>query len=64
MFVLAEMKDTVKVLPRLFNIKLNNAIAETLNKKFANKVCIFSYLLLCAFKYGIHINKNDVHNGK
>lgn len=41
MFVLAEMKDTVKVPPRLFHIKLNSAVAETLNKKLANKVCYF-----------------------
>ena len=39
MFVLTEMKDTIKIPPWLFHAKLNDAIVETLNKKFANKVC-------------------------
>lgn len=38
MFVLTEMKDTVRVPPWLFHIKLNDAIVESLNKKLANKV--------------------------
>ena len=38
MFVLAELTDTVQILPRLFHIKLEDAIMETLNTKFANKV--------------------------
>ena len=38
MFLLAEMTDTVRIEPWLFNVKLNNAIAEELNKKLANKV--------------------------
>lgn len=38
MFVLAEMTDTVRIEPWLFNVKLNDAITEELNKKFANKV--------------------------
>ena len=40
MFVLAEMTDTVRIEPWLFNVKLNNAISEELNKKLANKVRI------------------------
>ncbi|XP_077979998.1 DNA-directed RNA polymerase III subunit RPC8-like [Glandiceps talaboti] len=38
MFVLAEMTDTVRIKPWQFNIKLNDAIGEELNKKLANKV--------------------------
>lgn len=38
MFVLVEMKDTVRIPPWLFNVKFNDAIVEALNKKFANKV--------------------------
>ncbi len=38
MFLLAEMTDTVRIEPWLFNVKLNIAIAEELNKKLANKV--------------------------
>ena len=38
MFVLAEMKDTVRIPPWLFNLDTKDAIIETLNKKLANKV--------------------------
>ncbi|XP_060063441.1 DNA-directed RNA polymerase III subunit RPC8-like [Ylistrum balloti] len=38
MFVLVEMKDTVRIPPWLFHINFNDAVVETLNKKFANKV--------------------------
>ena len=38
MFVLAEMTDTVRIEPWLFNVTLNDAITEELNKKLANKV--------------------------
>lgn len=38
MFVLVQMKDTVRILPRLFHLDTMDAIREALNKKFANKV--------------------------
>ncbi|XP_002741858.1 DNA-directed RNA polymerase III subunit RPC8-like [Saccoglossus kowalevskii] len=38
MFVLSEMTDTVRIKPWQFHLKLNDAIAEELNKKLANKV--------------------------
>ena len=38
MFSLVEMKDTVRVPPWLFHVKLNEAIVDALNKKLANKV--------------------------
>lgn len=40
MFVLVEMVDTVRIPPWDFQRQLNVAIAEELNKKLANKVCI------------------------
>lgn len=38
MFVLVEMTDTVRIPPWQFERKLNESIAEELNKKLANKV--------------------------
>jgi len=38
MFVLTEMKDTVRIQPSLFNLDANEAIVNVLNQKFANKV--------------------------
>ena len=38
MFVLAELKDTVRIPPAEFKQKLNDAITDELNRKLANKV--------------------------
>lgn len=38
MFVLAEMKDTVRIMPHIFHINFTEATIDALNKKFANKV--------------------------
>ncbi|XP_014613075.1 PREDICTED: DNA-directed RNA polymerase III subunit RPC8 [Polistes canadensis] len=38
MFVLVELKDTVRIPPWKFKRKLNDAITEELNRKLANKV--------------------------
>lgn len=38
MFVLAELKDTVRIPPWEFKRKLNDAITDELNRKLANKV--------------------------
>ncbi|XP_035696030.1 DNA-directed RNA polymerase III subunit RPC8-like [Branchiostoma floridae] len=38
MFTLVEMTDTVRIPPHIFHIKLNDAVIEELNNKFANKV--------------------------
>lgn len=38
MFVLAEMKDTVRIKPWHFGVDLREAITTKLNKKLANKV--------------------------
>ncbi|KDR14462.1 DNA-directed RNA polymerase III subunit RPC8 [Zootermopsis nevadensis] len=40
MFVLAEMKHVIRTPPHIFHLKLNDAIAEELNKKLANKVVL------------------------
>ncbi|PSN42722.1 DNA-directed RNA polymerase III subunit RPC8 [Blattella germanica] len=40
MFVLAEMKHVIRTPPHIFHLKLNDAIAEELNKKLANKVLL------------------------
>nr|CAD7572531.1 unnamed protein product [Timema californicum] len=40
MFVLAEMKHVIRTPPWLFKMKLNDAIAEELNQKLANKVVL------------------------
>ncbi|XP_072759373.1 DNA-directed RNA polymerase III subunit RPC8 [Anoplolepis gracilipes] len=38
MFILAELKDTVRILPSNFRYKLNDVVADELNRKLANKV--------------------------
>nr|CAG4641197.1 EOG090X0DHL [Eulimnadia texana] len=40
MFLLAEMKQTVRVLPEKFNVELVKAIGDELNRKLANKVVL------------------------
>ena len=57
MFVLAEMTDIVRIEPWLFNVKLNDAITEELNKKLANKVrIIFKNLFLFFFSQDFKVN--------
>ncbi|XP_014670609.1 PREDICTED: DNA-directed RNA polymerase III subunit RPC8-like [Priapulus caudatus] len=51
MFVLTDMTDVVKVPPWMFNLKLNEAVEQELNKKFANKVV--HKLGLCIALYDI-----------
>lgn len=38
MFILVELKDTIRIAPELFNLKLNEAIKDEINRKLANKV--------------------------
>ncbi|KAL1784941.1 DNA-directed RNA polymerase III subunit RPC8 isoform X1 [Sigmodon hispidus] len=49
MSVLVEMVDTVCIPPRHFERKLNDSIAEELNKKLANKVVYNVGLCICLF---------------
>ncbi|NXL41832.1 RPC8 polymerase, partial [Podilymbus podiceps] len=56
MFVLVEMTDTVRIPPWQFERKLNESIAEELNKKLANKVnmditFVICFLLKVHFRY-------------
>lgn len=59
MFVLVEMVDTVRIPPWDFHKQLNEAIAEELNKKLANKVQISK---LC--KRFIAWNRLDLHQSR
>ena len=45
MFVLVEIKDTVRIPPWLFNVRFNDAVVEALNKKFANKVIFVTFFV-------------------
>lgn len=49
MFVLAELKDTIRIAPELFHMKLLDAIRDEINRKLANKVCeqlnLYHYML-------------------
>jgi DNA-directed RNA polymerase subunit E'/Rpb7 len=47
MFVLAEMKHVIRTPPHMFHLKLNDAIADELNKKLANKVHNRDPLITC-----------------
>uniref|UniRef100_A0A4W6DKG8 DNA-directed RNA polymerase subunit n=1 Tax=Lates calcarifer TaxID=8187 RepID=A0A4W6DKG8_LATCA len=49
MFVLVEMVDTVRIPPWNFQRQLNEAIAEELNKKLANKVVYNVGLCICLY---------------
>nr|XP_032643250.1 DNA-directed RNA polymerase III subunit RPC8 isoform X1 [Chelonoidis abingdonii] len=49
MFVLVEMMDTVRIPPWQFEMKLNDSIAEELNKKLANKVVYNVGLCICLY---------------
>lgn len=40
MFVLAELKDTVRITPDHFNLRLPDAIKNEINRKLANKVLL------------------------
>uniref|UniRef100_A0AAV2KL71 DNA-directed RNA polymerase III subunit RPC8 n=1 Tax=Knipowitschia caucasica TaxID=637954 RepID=A0AAV2KL71_KNICA len=49
MFVLVEMVDTVRISPWDFHKRLNDAIAQELNKKLANKVVYNVGLCICLY---------------
>ncbi|XP_067127811.1 DNA-directed RNA polymerase III subunit RPC8 [Centruroides vittatus] len=49
MFVLAEMKDTVRIPPWLFHLEQNIAIEKELNRKLANKVMMNVGLCIALF---------------
>lgn len=43
MFVLAELKDTIRIAPDQFHLKLVEAIRDEINRKLANKVSNVQY---------------------
>ena len=47
MFVLAELKDTVRIPPWDFKRKINDAITDELNRKLANKVVYYEFPRIC-----------------
>lgn len=58
MFILAELKDTIRIPPEMFNLKLIDAVKDEINRKLANKVeqlrldsamLIYTPLLLIVF---------------
>lgn len=58
MFVLAEMKDVIRVTPEHFHLSLTESITTLLNRKLANKVTIHVLNYLCSliinmFKYSL-----------
>lgn len=38
MFVLAELKDTIRIAPEMFHLKFLDAVKDEINRKLANKV--------------------------
>lgn len=38
MFVIAELKDTIRIPPWLFKLKLQETVCDEINRKLANKV--------------------------
>lgn len=49
MFLLVELKETIRIPPDLFHLPLHEAISEELNRKLANRVRIFIDLLVLVF---------------
>lgn len=49
MFVLAELKDTIRIPPEMFNLKLVDAVKDEINRKLANKVSKSTAMRLCLF---------------
>lgn len=47
MFVLAEIEDTVKIVPNDFGKNDNDAITDALNEKYANKVILTLTCMMC-----------------
>lgn len=43
MFVLAELKDTIRIAPEMFHLKLLDAVKDEINRKLANKVKVLFF---------------------
>lgn len=65
MFLLAELKDTIRIPPEIFHMKLIDAVKDEINRKLANKVknelftfkfycnCFILKLTVCVLSIGI-----------
>ncbi len=45
MYVLTELRDVIRIPPKLFHLTQEEAIADELNKSLANKVCQLKMLI-------------------
>lgn len=45
MFLLAELKDTIRIPPDTFHMKLIDAVKDEINRKLANKVIKYLYII-------------------
>lgn len=62
MFVLAQLKDKIRVTPDLFRLSMEEAIKGELNKRFANRVII--NVGLCITLYDIlEIKESFIYQG-
>lgn len=57
MFILVSLKDRIRILPNKFNRSIDDAIAQELNDRFANKVII--NVGLCITLYDILETKDS-----
>uniref|UniRef100_A0A1L8DGS7 DNA-directed RNA polymerase III subunit RPC8 n=1 Tax=Nyssomyia neivai TaxID=330878 RepID=A0A1L8DGS7_9DIPT len=62
MFVLSELKTTVRIAPELFNLKLPEAIKDEINRKLANKV-LYNVGLCIAMQNIVHLGDSIILPG-
>lgn len=49
MFFLAELKDTIRIPPETFHLKLLDAVKDEINRKLANKVRVINSTVISFF---------------
>ena len=62
MFTLVELNDTVQIPANMFNIPIDQAITEQLNRKIANRVMIDVGLGICLFDI-LNIQESFIYHG-
>jgi DNA-directed RNA polymerase III subunit RPC8 len=62
MYILVELKDVVRIAPNQFDLPLDEAIAEELNAKLANRVIVNVGLCIALYDI-IKINQSFVYQG-
>lgn len=50
MFLLAELKDTIRIPPEMFQMRLIDAVKDEINRKLANKVSLSQSVHRLLFK--------------